>query len=87
MIVISDTSVVSALIHIDQLSLLQRSYGTILIPRAVHRELIRTHSELPAFVEVREVKDRAKVEKLKLFWTSEKQKQLCSRKKAALTCF
>jgi uncharacterized protein len=49
MIVVSDTSVVTSLIQTGLLTLLQDLYGAVLIPQAVHRELLRSHRSLPAF--------------------------------------
>lgn len=39
MIVVSDTSPINNLAAINQLSLLQQLYGTVIIPEAVYREL------------------------------------------------
>lgn len=64
MIVVSDTSVLTSLIHVGQIILLQRLYGSVLIPQAVHRELARSHSALPPFLEVREAFDRENVRRL-----------------------
>ena len=47
MIVISDTTPIISLLKVQQLQLLQRLYGTILIPNAVYREL----TENPSFAE------------------------------------
>ena len=64
MIVVSDTSVVTSLIHIGHLTLLQKLHGKVLIPRAVHQELVRSHQALPGFLEVREVFNREMVARL-----------------------
>jgi predicted nucleic acid-binding protein len=64
MIVVSDTSVVTSLIHIGHLTLLQKLHGKVLIPRAVHQELVRSHQVLPEFLEVREVFNREMVARL-----------------------
>ena len=64
MIVVSDTSVVTSLIQIGQMTVLQELYGAVLIPQAVHRELVRSHSSLPAFLETREVLNREMVNRL-----------------------
>jgi hypothetical protein len=64
MIVVSDTSVITALIHIDRHALLQDLYEIVLIPEAVHQELIRSHPTLPGFLEVRAAAGRAKVAQL-----------------------
>ncbi len=39
MLVVSDTTLIISLIKIDQLSLLSKMFGEILIPEAVYREL------------------------------------------------
>ncbi|MBM3841557.1 MAG: DUF3368 domain-containing protein [Verrucomicrobia bacterium] len=57
MIVVSDTSALTSLIHVGQLGLLRELYGSVLIPTAVHRELLRSHSPLPSFLEAREISD------------------------------
>lgn len=64
MIVVSDTSVLTSLLHVGQLSLLQGLYGRVLIPKAVHRELARSHRDLPPFLEVRDARDRQAVLRL-----------------------
>jgi predicted nucleic acid-binding protein len=65
MIVVSDTSVITSLIHIGREQLLQELHGAVLIPPAVHQELLRTHVRIPAFLEVRHVNDHALVARLK----------------------
>ena len=64
MIVVSDTSVVTSLIQIGRLALLQKLHGKVLIPRAVHQELLRSHQVLPEFLEVREILDHKMVDRL-----------------------
>ena len=49
MIVIADTSPISELLTINQAELLQRVYGEVSIPHAVHSELLR--SQLKLFIE------------------------------------
>lgn len=61
MIVVSDTSVITSLIQVGHAELLQKLHGAVLIPQAVHQELLRTHTVIPAFIEVRDVVDRTKV--------------------------
>jgi len=61
MIVVSDTSVITSLIQVGHAELLQELHGRVLIPRAVHLELLRTHAIFPAFIEVRVVVDRTRV--------------------------
>jgi predicted nucleic acid-binding protein len=64
MIVVSDTSVITSLIQVGRAVLLQQLYGQVLIPAAVHAELIRTHPQTPSFLEVRSAADRARVTQL-----------------------
>lgn len=66
MIVVSDTSVITSLIQVGHAGLLRELHGTVLIPRAVHRELLQTHITVPAFIEVRDVTERAQVVALEL---------------------
>ena len=61
MIVVSDTSIITSLIQVGHVELLRLLHGTVLIPRAVQLELLRTHAIVPAFIEVRDVAGRARV--------------------------
>ena len=65
MIVVSDTSAITSLIHIRREQLLAELYGPVLIPPAVQLELLRTHAEIPRFLEVRPVRDLVAVARLK----------------------
>ena len=51
MIVISDTTPIISLLKADQLELLQKLYQTVLVPRAVYREL----TENPAYIKEAEI--------------------------------
>ena len=64
MIVVSDTSILTSLIHIGQAGLLLELYQSVVIPTAVHAELLRTHPQLPAFLEVKAVANRILVVRL-----------------------
>ena len=66
MIVVSDTSIITSLIHIGREHLLSDLHGAVLIPPAVHQELLRTHARIPAFLEVRPVNDLLMVARLKV---------------------
>ena len=66
MIVVSDTSVITSLIHIGREDLLAELHGQVLIPPAVQVELSRTHPQIPGFIEVRPVRDLAAVTRLKV---------------------
>lgn len=65
MIVVSDTSPLSALHHIQKLNLLQKLYQQIIIPETVHTELVRCHPSIPSFIQVAAIEDRQIVIKLK----------------------
>jgi predicted nucleic acid-binding protein len=62
MIVVADTSPINYLILIEEIDILAKMYGSVVIPRAVHDELLRPSApeivrswmgQLPAWVEVR----------------------------------
>ena len=65
MIVVSDTSPISALLHIGQVHLLRELYQVVSIPAAVHQELQRVHAQLPSFLNVRQPTDTAAVQRLR----------------------
>jgi len=64
MIVISDTSSVSALLRIGQSDLLQRLYGEVLIPEAVRDELLAFFPSLPEFLHCRQILNTGEVGRL-----------------------
>jgi predicted nucleic acid-binding protein len=64
MIVVSDTSAITSLLQIGKANLLQLLYGRVLIPDAVQAELLRTHLEIPSFVEVHYATNRERVRQL-----------------------
>lgn len=55
MIVISDTTPIISLLKVQQLQLLQKLYGTVLVPKAVYREL----TENPSFAEEAAIVNKA----------------------------
>lgn len=59
MIVVSDTSPITALLQIGRIELLASIYGEVFIPRAVSEELAVVHAALPEFVHVLPVTDTA----------------------------
>lgn len=61
MIVVSDTSVITSQIQVGHAELLRELHGAVLIPQAVHRELLHTHAIIPTFLDVRDVANRAQV--------------------------
>jgi len=50
MIVVSDTSPITALLAVEQADLLKQLFGEVVIPTAVETELLRTHPKLPAWL-------------------------------------
>ena len=66
MIVVSDTSIITSLIHIGREQLLAELHGEVLIPPAVQAELSRTHAPIPGFLQVRPVHDLASVARLEV---------------------
>ena len=59
MIVVSDTSAITALLQIGQVELLSALYGDVFIPEAVRDELTATYKKLPAFIRVVPIADSA----------------------------
>src|ERR1051326_6719477 len=57
MIVVSDTSPISALRKIQQENLLSALFREVIIPVAVHTELLRAHPILPTWLRVEAVKN------------------------------
>ena len=51
-VVVSDTSAISALLQVDEVHILEQLYGQILIPEAVQQELAKSHDALPAFIQL-----------------------------------
>ena len=64
MIVVSDTSVVTALIQIGRIDLLVEIFGGVVIPEAVADELAVSHVALPAWIRTMSVRNRRVVEDL-----------------------
>jgi len=52
MIIVSDTSPLSALLTINQAELLKVIFGEVIIPNAVCSELLRFHPRLPEWLRV-----------------------------------
>ncbi len=63
MIVVSDTSVVTALIQIKRVQLLADLFGSVVVPKAVADELAICHVKLPIWLAVKELRDRGMVNK------------------------
>lgn len=64
MIVVSDTSPLTALLTVGQAEILARLFGEVVIPKAVEAELLKTHPALPDWLRVQALKD---VEKARLY--------------------
>ena len=64
MIVVSDTSPVTALLQVDYGSLLPTLFGEVLIPPAVQAELLRYHGTLPGYLQVRAIQNERGAEAL-----------------------
>jgi len=64
MIVVSDTTAITSLLQVGQCDLLARLYGVVLIPQAVHQELLVAHLVLPDFLCVEPAHNRAEVQRL-----------------------
>jgi len=64
MIVISDTSVITALIQIDRVDLLAKVFGSVVIPEKVAAELTISHQFLPPWIRIVAVRDRAAAKRL-----------------------
>jgi predicted nucleic acid-binding protein len=64
MIVVSDTSVVTALIQIGRIDLLAGIFGAVVIPEAVADELAVSHVALPAWIRTMCVRNKRMVEDL-----------------------
>jgi len=60
MIVVSDTSPVTALLAVGKTELLKQLFGEVIIPSAVEIELLRTHTKLPAWLRVQPLQNFAK---------------------------
>jgi predicted nucleic acid-binding protein len=63
MIVVSDTSPLTALLTIGEENILPQLFGEVVIPQAVRRELIRNHPQLPGWLRVETVQNKAQVGK------------------------
>jgi len=54
-LVVSDTSAISALLHVGRADILEILYDQVYIPPAVQQELLRAHRDLPSFIHVHAV--------------------------------
>jgi predicted nucleic acid-binding protein len=63
MIIVSDTSPLSALITVKQAELLTLIFGEVIIPNAVQAELLRFHTSLPQWLRVQSATDASLVDR------------------------
>ncbi len=61
MIVVSDTSPITALPQIDEGRLLPELFGEVIVQVGVQTELLKFHETLPDWLEIRPVQDRERV--------------------------
>jgi uncharacterized protein len=66
MIVVSDTSPLTALLSVGEEEILPRLFGKVIVPIAVREELMQSHALLPDWLEVRDVVDLAAAKRLTL---------------------
>lgn len=57
MIVVSDTSPLTALLTVNGSEILPQLFAEVIVPRAVWEELRRSHDDLPDWLKMREVSD------------------------------
>ena len=63
MIVVSDTSPLTALLTVVEAELLPQLFSEVIVPEAVHNELLRHHARLPDWLHVVSVRDTAQAAK------------------------
>jgi predicted nucleic acid-binding protein len=61
MIVVSDTSPVTALLTVGEVRILPTLFGEVIVPEAVRDELLRNHAFLPSWLKVEKVENLAEV--------------------------
>ena len=64
MIVVSDTSPLTALFTVGAADILPQLFGEVVIPEAVRDELLRGHADLPVWLRVEAVKNSAEARRL-----------------------
>jgi predicted nucleic acid-binding protein len=62
MIVVSDTSPLTALLTVGQVDLLKLLFGEVVIPEAVCNELLKSHPVLPSWLRLQPLRDRTGAE-------------------------
>ena len=71
MIVVSDTSPVTALLTVGEADLLPALFTEVVVPEVVRKELLRSHRSLPAWLRNTPVRDRDRVDAYSV-WMSPK---------------
>jgi len=66
-IVVSDTSPVTALLTVGMAELLPRLFAEVIVPEAVREELLRSHDRLPGWLQVASVTDRERADAYQRF--------------------
>jgi predicted nucleic acid-binding protein len=66
MIVVSDTSPLTALLTVGSEDILSKLFTEVVIPEAVRNELLRTHVRLPEWLRIARVKDTARSDRYAL---------------------
>jgi len=61
MIVVSDTTPITTLLKAGEVALLEKLFGSVVIPGAVADELLVFHEQLPAFITVRTVSESGRL--------------------------
>lgn len=64
MIVVSDTSPLTALLTVKESEILPQLFAEVIVPRAVWDELRRGHADLPDWLQMREVSDKQETTRL-----------------------
>lgn len=62
MIVVSDTSPLTALMTVGEVEILRKLFREVVIPEAVQKELRRRHTDLPEWVRVQAVQNQAQAD-------------------------
>ena len=77
MIVVSDTTAITSLLQIGRCELLAMLHREVLIPQAVHQELLLAHPTLPEFLRVEFARKAPKFSACKRNSTSVRPKPSC----------
>jgi len=61
LIVVSDTTAITSLLKIDRAQILAELFKEVIIPEAVRDELLKYHAAVPAFLQVKSLKDYSQI--------------------------